>query len=91
MVGKILGSSGATSVGTGGALEPSFGTYNLVEWGTYTAEPVPDGVNGWKYLNYGYGNAALGLYLDGHVGRITTNQGTSPAFCNAINNFDDLQ
>jgi len=87
MVGKLEPIVMTGSVGTGGALEPYFGTWDMVEWGTYTSNPAND----WKYLNYGYGNAALGLYLDGHVGRITTNQGTSQAFCNAINNFDDLQ
>jgi len=87
MVGKIEPIVMTGSVGTGGALDPSFGTWNMVEWGTLTSNPAND----WKYLNYGYGNAALGLYLDGHVGRITTNQGTSQAFCNAINNFNDLQ
>ena len=86
MVGKLEPIVMTGSVSSNNVLEPGFGTYNLVEWGTYSAEPAPD----WKYLNYGYGNAALGLYLDGHVGRITVNQGTSQAFCDAINNFSNL-
>jgi prepilin-type N-terminal cleavage/methylation domain-containing protein len=90
MVGNIEPVVMTGSVGSTGALDPSFGTYDLVEWGTYTANPVPDGVNGWKYLNYAYGNAALGLYLDGHVGLITQQQGTSQAFCDALNSFDSL-
>jgi hypothetical protein len=90
MVGKLEPIVMTGSVGTGGALDPSFGTYDLVEWGTYTSNPVPDPENGWKYLNYGYGNAALGVYLDGHVGRITVDQGTNYTFCDAINGFDSL-
>jgi len=88
MVGNIEPIIMTGSVGTGGAsLQPQFGTFDLVEWGTATANPAPD----WKYLNYAYSSAALGLFLDGHVGIITKEQGTSPAFCSAINNFTDLQ
>jgi len=101
MVGNIVPVVMTGSVGTTGALDPSFGTYDLIEWGTYTANPVPDGVNGWKYLNYAYGSAALGLYVDGHAGLITVGQatsqtlipfpdGTSGTFCDAINSFDNL-
>ena len=90
LVGNIVPVVMTGSVGTTGALSPDFGTYDLVEWGTYTANPVQDGVNGWKYLNYAYGDAALGLYLDGHVGLITTAQGTSQTFCDALNSFDSL-
>lgn len=87
MVGNIEPIVMTGSVGNGSALQPQFGTYDLVEWGTFTANPATD----WKYLNYAYGGAALGLYLDGHVGLITKGQGTSQAFCDAINNFTDLQ
>ena len=71
----------------GSSLQPNFGTYNLIEWGTATDNPAPD----WKYLNYAYSGGALGLYIDGHVDRISKAQGTSQTFCDAINNFTDLQ
>jgi prepilin-type N-terminal cleavage/methylation domain-containing protein len=97
MVGNIEPIVVTGSVGTGGALDPSFGTNKLLEWGTITSNPAND----WKYLNYAYGNAALGLYLDGHVGLITAGQATSPAliplpdgtsktFCDVLNSFDYL-
>jgi prepilin-type N-terminal cleavage/methylation domain-containing protein len=97
MVGNVVPIVMTGSVGTGGALSPDFGTYDLVEWGTVTSNPAND----WKYLNYAYGNAALGLYLDGHAGLITVAQatssamipfpdGTSGTFCDAINGFDNL-
>ena len=88
MVGNIEPIIMAGSVGNnGGSLQPKFGTYNLVEWGTLTDNPASD----WKYLNYAYSGAGLGLYLDGHVAQISKSQGTSQAFCDAINNFTDLQ
>jgi prepilin-type N-terminal cleavage/methylation domain-containing protein len=87
MVGNIEPIVMTGSVGNGSPLRPNFGTYNLVEWGTFTSNPATD----WKYLNYAYGGAALGLFLDGHVGLITKGQGTSKVFCDAINNFTDLQ
>jgi prepilin-type N-terminal cleavage/methylation domain-containing protein len=90
MVGNILPVVMTGSVGTGGGLDPSYGTYDLVEWGTYTANPVSDGANGWSYLNYAYSGAALGLYLDGHVGLITIAAGQDPTFEAAINSFDQL-
>jgi prepilin-type N-terminal cleavage/methylation domain-containing protein len=97
MVGNVVPIVMTGSVGTGGALSPDFGTYDLVEWGTVTSNPAND----WKYLNYAYGGAALGLYLDGHVGLITQSQATSPTviqfpdgtsgtFCDAINGFNNL-
>jgi hypothetical protein len=55
MVGNIEPIVMTGSVGTTGALDPSFGTYDLVEWGTVTANPVQDGTTGWMYLNYAYG------------------------------------
>jgi len=90
MIGNVEPIVMTGSVGTTGALQPDFGTYDMVEWGTYTANPVPDGVDGWKYLNYSYSGAALGLYLDGHVGPITIAAGQDPAFEAAINSFDQL-
>jgi prepilin-type N-terminal cleavage/methylation domain-containing protein len=88
MVGNVEPIIMSGSVGNNGsALQPQFGTYDMVEWGTYTSNPAPD----WKYLNYAYSASALGLYLDGHVELIPAVQGTSPAFCDAINNFTDLQ
>jgi len=97
MVGNIEPIVVTGSVGTGGALNPNFGTNKLLEWGTVTSNPAND----WKYLNYAYGNAALGLYLDGHVGLITAGQANSPAlitlpdgttktFCDVLNSFDYL-
>jgi prepilin-type N-terminal cleavage/methylation domain-containing protein len=86
MVGNIEPVVMTGSVGTGGALDPSFGTWQMTEWGTLTSNPAND----WKYVNYAYGNTALGLYLDGHVGIITQQQGTSPDFCAAVNSFDSL-
>ena len=32
------------------------------------------------YLNYAYGGMALGLYLDGHVGTITQQEGATRRF-----------
>jgi len=87
MVGNIVPVVMTGSVGTGGALDPSFGTWQLTEWGTLTSNPAND----WKYLNYAYNSTALGLFLDGHVGLITQQQGTSPAFCAALYDFDNLQ
>jgi len=86
MVGNIEPVVMTGSVGTGGALSTSFGTWQLAEWGTATSNPAND----WKYLNYAYSSAALGLYLDGHVGLITQQQGTSPEFCAAVHSFDSL-
>jgi prepilin-type N-terminal cleavage/methylation domain-containing protein len=97
MVGNVEPIVMTGSVGTGGALSPDFGTYDYLEWGTITSNPAND----WKYLNYAYGNAALGLYLDGHAGLITPEQATSPTiiqfpdgtsgtFCDAINGFNNL-
>ena len=42
MVGNLEPIIMTGSVGATGALDPSFGTYDLVEWGTITANPVPD-------------------------------------------------
>jgi prepilin-type N-terminal cleavage/methylation domain-containing protein len=90
MVGNVEPIIMTGSVGTTGALDPSFGTYDLVEWGTVTANPVQDGTSGWMYLNYAYGGMALGLYLDGHVGLITQSEGSNPPLSDAINSFDSL-
>jgi len=90
MVGNIEPIVMTGSVGTGGNLDPSFGTYDLIEFGTLSSNPVSDGANGWKYLNYAYGGSALGLYLDGHVGLITVAQGTSLDFCTNVNSFTSL-
>ena len=90
MVGNIEPIVMTGSVGSTGKLDPSFGTYDLTEWGTLTANPVPDGVNGWKYLNYAYGGMALGLYLDGHVGTISPAEGNNPPLSDAINSFTEL-
>jgi len=79
MVGNIEPIVMTGSVGTGGGLDPSFGTYDFTEYGTVTANPVQAGTVGWEYLNYAYGNAALGVYLDGHAGLITAAQATSPS------------
>ena len=97
MVGNVEPIVMTGSVGTGGALDPSFGTNKLLEYGTLTSNPAND----WKYLNYAYGNAALGVYLDGHAGLISAGQatsqaliplpdGTSKTFCDALNSFDYL-
>ena len=88
MVGNIepIIMSGSVA-NNGAALQPQFGTYDLTEYGTATSNPAID----WKYLNYAYSSTALGLFLDGHAGIITKEQGTTPAFCSAINNFTDLQ
>jgi prepilin-type N-terminal cleavage/methylation domain-containing protein len=98
MVGNVEPIVMTSSVGNnGGSLQPPFGTYVLTEWGTVTSNPADD----WKYLNYAYGNTALGLYLDGHAALITVEQATSPAiipfpdgttgtFCDAINGFNNL-
>ena len=80
MVGNVEPIVMTGSVGTTGALDPSFGTYDLVEWGTVTANPVQDGTTGWMYLNYSYGGMALGLYLDGHVRTITQQAGATRRF-----------
>ncbi len=90
MVGNIEPIVMTGSVGSTGALDPSFGTYDLVEWGTVTANPVPNGTDGWMYLNYAYGGMALGLYLDGHVDTISQQQGANPPLSTAINSFDTL-
>jgi prepilin-type N-terminal cleavage/methylation domain-containing protein len=79
MVGNIVPVVMTGTVGTGGGLDPSFGTYDLIEYGTVTANPVQAGTVGWEYLNYAYGNAALGVFVDGHAGLITASQATSPA------------
>lgn len=101
MVGNILPVVMTGSVGTGGALDPSFGTFDRIEYGTVTANPVQDSTIGWEFLNYAYGNAALGVYLDGHAGLITVSQATSPdiiqfpdgtsgTFIQALSGYDDL-
>jgi len=88
MVGNIEPIIMTGTVGSNGStLQPKFGTYDLIEWGTYTSDPAPD----WKYVAYEYSGGGLGLYLDGHVAQISKSQGTSQAFCDAINNFTDLQ
>src|SRR5580698_7668475 len=79
MVGSIVPVVMTGSVGTGGGLDPSFGTFDRTEYGTFTANPVQDATIGWEFLNYAYGNAALGVFVDGHAGLITVSQATSPA------------
>lgn len=79
MAGNIVPVVMTGSVGTGGGLDPSFGTYDLIEYGTVTANPVQAGTVGWEYLNYAYSGTALGVFVDGHAGLITASQATSPA------------
>ena len=101
MVGNIVPVVMTGSVGTGGSLDPSFGTFDRTEYGTITANPVQDSTIGWEFLNYAYGNAALGVFVDGHVGLITETQATSPTiiqfpdgtsgkFSDALYSYDDL-
>ena len=88
MVGNLEPIIMTGTVGNNGsALQPKFGTYDHIESSAYTPNPAPD----WKNLSYEYGGAALGLYLDGHVERISIQKGTSAEFQAAINNHDDLQ
>jgi prepilin-type N-terminal cleavage/methylation domain-containing protein len=101
MVGSIVPVVMTGSVGTGGSLDPSFGTFDRTEYGTVTANPVQDATIGWEFLNYAYGNAALGVFVDGHAGLITASQATSPTiiqfpdgtsgtFSDALYSYDDL-
>ena len=101
MVGDFVPVVMTGSVGTGGGLDPSFGTYDLIEYGTVTANPVQAGTVGWEYLNYAYSGTALGVFVDGHAGLITASQATSPAiiqfpdgtrgtFFDALYSYDDL-
>ena len=101
MVGSIVPVVMTGSVGIGGGLDPSFGTFDRTEYGTVTANPVQDSTIGWEFLNYAYGNAALGVFVDGHAGLITPAQATSPTiiqfpdgtsgtFLDALYSYDDL-
>ena len=88
MVGNLEPIIMTGTVGNSGStLQPKFGTYDLVQSSAYTPNPAPD----WKNVSYEYDGTALGLYLDGHVDRITIQQGTSAAFQTAISNVNDLQ
>jgi prepilin-type N-terminal cleavage/methylation domain-containing protein len=71
----------------GSTLQPSFGTYDYIQSSAYVPNPGTD----WKNLSYEYDGAALGLYLDGHVERITKEKGTSAEFMAAISNANDLK
>jgi prepilin-type N-terminal cleavage/methylation domain-containing protein len=71
----------------GGTLRPQFGTYDYTQSSAYVPNPGTD----WKNLSYEYDGVALGLYLDGHVERISISQGTSKQFMDAINNPNDLK
>ena len=71
----------------GGTLHPKFGTYDMVTSSDY--RPCPD--KDWVNVSYEYGEAALGLYLDGHVEKISKGKGTSQEFKDAISNKDDLK
>ncbi|HXI85007.1 MAG TPA: type II secretion system protein [Verrucomicrobiae bacterium] len=90
MVGNVMPAIMTGSVGIGGSLQPTFGAWGRLEYAKVTDNPVSDGANGWKYLNYAYGDAALGLYVDGHVGLITKAQASDPAFISAMSDATKL-
>jgi prepilin-type N-terminal cleavage/methylation domain-containing protein len=88
MVGNLEPIIMTGTVGNNGSsLQPKFGTYDLVQSSAYTPNPAPD----WKNVSYEYDGTALGLYLDGHVEKITMQKGTSAEFQAAISNVNDLQ
>jgi prepilin-type N-terminal cleavage/methylation domain-containing protein len=65
----------------------TFGTYDYTETSQY---PYPAGLDAhWKNISYDYDNAALGLFLDGHVEKIMEGKGIT--LNDAIYDHTDLQ
>ena len=88
MVGNLEPIIMAGTVGeNGGTLHPRFGTYDMIVRSDY--RPCPD--TDWMNVSYEYDGWGLGLYLDGHVERISKAKGTSQDFKDAISNVNDLQ
>jgi prepilin-type N-terminal cleavage/methylation domain-containing protein len=69
--------------------DPKFGTYDLIETSNYPYLNSAD--QHWKNISYEYDDTALGLYIDGHVERISRLKGTSQEFRDAIGNIGDLK
>jgi hypothetical protein len=68
---------------------PKFGTYDMIETSDYPYPTAADPC--WKNVSYEYGGWGLGLFVDGHVEKISKQKATSQEFKDAINNINDLK